>query len=109
MCLTTTGLLPLTLVSEDEGAQQGRLLYVLYGMYLAVLPARQAADEAARLGGDTASTVLGPTRGRAADYGQGYGWEPLAGSPLRPARVRNPCGYHNALWRVRVRVVVGGH
>ena len=60
VCLKATGLLPLALVGAGEDAQVGRLLYRLYGMYLAVLSARRAAEEAARLGGDVASTVFGP-------------------------------------------------
>ena len=58
-----TGLLPLALVGEGEDTQAGRLLYWLYGMYLAVLLACHAAAEAARLGGDAASTVFGLARG----------------------------------------------
>ena len=42
------------------GQQAERLMYRLYGMYLAVPPARKVAEEAALLNGDTASTVFGP-------------------------------------------------
>ena len=60
VCLRATGLLLLALVGEGEDAQAERLLYRLNGVYLAVLSARRAAEEAARLGGDAASTVFGP-------------------------------------------------
>ena len=90
VCLKATGLLPLALVGAGEDAQAGRLLYRLYGMYLAVLSARRAAEEAARLGGDLASTVFGPARGRGLDSRQGYGWEHLADGPLRPTPAHDP-------------------
>ena len=90
-------MLPLALVGEDEDAQAGRLLYRLYGMCLAVLSARRAAEEAVRLGGDAASTVFGPAQGRGPDSRQGYGWEQLADGPLRPAPARDPCSYRRAL------------
>ena len=54
VCLRATGLLPLALVGDGEDAQAGRLPYRMYGMYLAGLSARRAAEEAARLGGDAA-------------------------------------------------------
>ena len=54
-------------------------------MYLAVLSARHAAEEAAKLGGDTASTVLGPAQGWGPDSRQWYGWGQLADGPLHPA------------------------
>ena len=66
------------------------MLYRLYGMYLAVLLARRAAEEAARSGGGATSTVFGAARGRGLDSRQGYGWEQLADGPLRPAPTRDP-------------------
>ena len=68
------------------------MLYTLYGMYLAVRPARRAAKAAAKLSGDAASTVFGPdsARGRGPDSRQGYGWEQLADGPLRPTLARDP-------------------
>ena len=90
VCLKATGLLPLALVGVGEDAQAGRLQYRQYGMYLAVLSARRAAEEAARLGGDVASTVFSPARGRVPDSRQGYGWEQLVDGPLRPAPARDP-------------------
>ena len=77
-------------MGAGEDAQAGRLLYRLYGMYLAVLSARCAAEEAARLGGDVASTVFGPARGRGPDSRHGYGWEQLPDGPLLPAPARDP-------------------
>ena len=67
VCLKATGLLPLALVGAGEDAQAGRLLHRLYGMYLTVLSARRAAEEAARLGGDVAFTVFDPVRVRGLD------------------------------------------
>ena len=90
VCLKATGLLPLALAGAGEDAQAGQLLYRLYGMYLAVLSARRAAEEAARLGGDVASTVFVPARGGGPDSRQGYGWEQLADGPLRPAPALDP-------------------
>ena len=97
MCVRATALLPLALVAEDEDAQAGQLLYRLYGMYLAVLSALRAAEEAARLGGeaarlggDAASTVFVLARGRGPHSQRGYKWEQLADGPLRPAPVRDP-------------------
>ena len=90
VCLRATGLLPLGLVGAGEDAQAGRLLYRLYGMYLAVLSARRAVEEAAKMGGDAASTVFGPTWGRGPDSRQGYGWGQLADGLLRPAPARDP-------------------
>ena len=97
VCLRATGLLPLTPVGEDEDAQAGRPLYRLYGMYLAVLSARRAAEAAVRLGGDAASTVFGPARGHGLDSRRGYGWEQPADGPLRPTPARDPCSYRKAL------------
>ena len=68
-------------------------------MYLAVLSARRAVEEAARLCGDAASTVFGPARGRGPDSRRGYGWEQLADGPLRPAPALDPCSCRRALWR----------
>ena len=67
VCLRAAGVLPLALVGEGEDAHAGQLLYGLYGRYLALLSARRAAEEAARLGGDAASTVFVPARGRGLD------------------------------------------
>ena len=61
----------------------------MHAVYLAVLSARRPAEEAARLGGDVASTVFGPARGRGPDLRQGYEWEQLADGPLRPASARD--------------------
>ena len=67
-----------------------------YGMYLAVLSARRAAEEAARWargggGGDVASTVFGPARVGARTRGGDTGaWEQLADGLLRPAPRRDP-------------------
>ena len=67
VCLRATGLPPLALVGVGEDARAEQLLYLLYGMYLVVLCAHRAAEEAARLGGDAASTVFGPVRGPGPD------------------------------------------
>ena len=64
VCLRSADLLPLTLAGAGEGAQAERLMYRLCGMYLAVLSARKAAEEAARLNEDAASAVFSPARGR---------------------------------------------
>ena len=77
-------------MGEGEEAQAERLLCRLYGMYLAILSACRAVEEAARLGGDTASTVFGPVRGLGPDSRRGYGWEQLADGPLRPIPARDP-------------------
>ena len=60
VCLRAVGLLPLAMVGEGEQPQAEWLLYELCGMYLAVLPARRAAEGVAQLGGDAASTAFGP-------------------------------------------------
>ena len=90
LCLRATSLLPLSLVGAGEDAQTGPLLYRLYVMYLAGLSARRAAEEAAKAGGDAASTVFGPARGRGPDWRQGYGWGLLVDGPLRRAPARYP-------------------
>ena len=90
MCLKATGLPPLALVGAGEDAKAGRPPYRRYGMYLAVLSPRHAVEEAARVGGDVASTVFGPARGQGPDSRQGYGWEQLADRPLSPPYRGNP-------------------
>ena len=94
VCLRATGLLPLALVGEGEETQFERLPYRLYGMYLAVLSARSAVEEAAVLGGDAASTVFGPAQGRGPDFRRGYGWEHLV-----HVRRGTPCYCRRARWR----------
>ena len=77
-------------MGASKDAQAGRLLYRLYGMYLAALLARRAADGAVRLGGGVASTVFGPARGWGRDLRQGYGCEQPVDGPLRLAPARDP-------------------
>ena len=89
MCPRAMGLLPPAPVDEGEDVQAGRLLYSLYGMYLAVPSSRRAAEEAARLGGGAASTVFGPAWGRGSESRQGFWWEQLADGLLRPALARD--------------------
>ena len=55
----------------------------------AVLSAFRAAEEAGRLGGDAASTVFGPARGRGPDSRWGLGWEQPGDGPLRPNLTRD--------------------
>ena len=71
VCLRATSLLPLAVVGEGEEAKAERLLYRRYGIYLAVLFAHRAAEEAVRLAGDAASTVFGPARGQGPDLRRG--------------------------------------
>ena len=85
VCLKATGLLPLALVGVGEDTQARRLLYRLYGTYLAVLSARCEAEEAAKLGRDVACTVFGTSRGRGPDSRQGKGREQLADGLLSPS------------------------
>ena len=89
-CLRSEGLLLMALVGAGEEAKAERPLYRLYGMYLAVLSTRRAAEEAAQLNGDTASTVFGPARGRGSESRRGDGWEQLADGTLRSAPARDP-------------------
>ena len=48
VCVRATGPLPAALVQPEEVDRAGRLMYRLYGMYLAVLSARMGAEVAAR-------------------------------------------------------------
>ena len=76
-------------VGRGRRRSGGAAAVQLYGMYLAVPSARRAAEEAARLGGVAASTVLGPAWGQGLDSRQGYR-EQLADEPLRPAPTQDP-------------------
>ena len=89
VCLRAMGVLLLALVGAGEDAQAGRLLYRLYGLYLAVLSACRAAEEATKLRGDAACTAFGLTPGRGLDSWQGYGWGQLADGPPCPTLARD--------------------
>ena len=65
-------------------------MYGLYGMYVAVLSAHRAVEEAARLNRDATSTIFRPVEGRGPDSRRGFGWQQLADSPLHPTPATEP-------------------
>ena len=58
VCVRATGLLPAALVQPEDVDQAGRLMYCLYGMYLALLSARMGAEVAARHDAGAGPSVL---------------------------------------------------
>ena len=93
VCLRATGLLPAALVRPEEVDQAGRLMYRLYGMYLAVLSARMGAEVAARRDAGARPSVFAIARRRPPDARRDYPWGQWAGAhiPWRHQRRRLPC------------------
>ena len=85
VCLRATGLLPAALVRPEEADQAGRLMYRLYGMYLAVLSARMGAEVAARRDAGAGPSVFAIARRRPPDARRGYPWGQLGAGPHPPA------------------------
>ena len=85
VCLRATGLLPAALVQPEGVEQAGRLMYRLYGMYLAVLSARMGAEVAARRDAGAGPSVFAIARRRPPDARRGYPWGQLGAGPHRPA------------------------
>ena len=85
VCLRATGLLPAALVRQDEEDQAGRLMYRLYGMYLAVLAARMGEEVAARRDAGAGPSVFAVARRRPPDARRGYPWGQLGAGPHLPA------------------------
>ena len=85
VCLRATGLLPAALVRPEEADQAGRLMYRLYGMYLAVLSARMGAEVAARRDAGAGPSVFAIARRRPPDARRGYPWGQLGAVPHPPA------------------------
>ena len=83
--LRVTGLLPATLVRPEVVDQAGRLIYCLYGMYLAVLSARMGAEVAARRDAGAGPSVFAITRRCPPDARRGYPWGQLGAGPHPPA------------------------
>ena len=80
---------PLALEGTDEGAQAERMMYSPCGMCVAVLSACTAAEEAARVNGDPASTMFSPVRRRAQIHAVD-GHEQHTDGPLCRAPMREP-------------------
>ena len=85
VCLRATGLLPAALVTPEEVEQAGRLMYRLYGMYLAVLSAPMGVEVAARRGAGGGTSVFAIARRRPPDARRGYPWGQLGASLYPPA------------------------
>ena len=90
VCLRATGLLPAALVKPEEVHQAGRLMYHLYGMYLAVLSERMGADVAARPDAGAGPSVFAIARRCPPDACRGYPWGQLGAGPYPPAPPTSP-------------------
>ena len=84
VCLRATGLFPAALVQPEDVDQAGRLMYRLYGMYLAVLSARMGAEVAARRDAGAGPSVFAITRRHPPDARRGYPWGQLGAGPHPP-------------------------
>ena len=85
VCLRATGLLSAALVRPEEVDQAGRLMYRLYGMYLAVLSARMGAEVAARRDAGAGPSVFAIARRCPPNARRGYPWGQLGAGPHPPA------------------------